>query len=303
MLAKQEPEEIRMIAHYSQLLHLQDATFSRIDHEDAMIAVVYKVTQPNRNDLILKICPRAEDYQREIYFLTYLADRLPVPHVVQAIPPEANIPGAILMECLPGKLLKITDFTDALAFEVGAVLARLHLNPAAGYGDLTKPDQLTLDPRLYFTQKFDEELAECRHHLPKGLVEHCQHYHDAQAHLLSSVDGPCIVHRDFRPGNLLIDQGKLQGVIDWAGARGGFAEQDFGCMEHGEWPFHSATKKSFLGGYESIRPVPNYTAILPLLRLSRALGVIGYTVKQGTWENRDARIYQYNRAFLETFFM
>lgn len=292
-----------LIAYYSRRLHLQNAAFSRIEHEDAMIAVVYKIKHPDGRDLILKICPRAEDYRREVYFLTYLADRLPVPHVVQAIPPEGTASGAILMECLPGRLLKITDFSDALAFEVGAVLARLHLNPAAGYGDLTKPEQLTLDPRLYFTQKFDEELEECRPHLPKALIEHCQRYHDAQAHLLTSVDGPCIVHRDFRPGNLLIDQGKLQGIIDWAGARGGFAEQDFGSMEHGEWPIHAMTKKSFLGGYESIRPIPNYRAILKLLRLSKALGVIGFTVKQGTWENRDARIYQMNRAFLETFFM
>lgn len=291
-----------LISYYSQILHLQNAIFSRIDHEEAMIAVVYKVTQPNQKDLILKICPRSEDYQRELYFLTHLADRLPVPHVVQAIPPEATAPGAILMECLPGKLLKITDFTDALAFEVGTAVARIHLNRVAGYGDLTQPHLLTPDPGLYFTQKFDEELAECRHHLTKSLIEQCQHYHDAQAHLLSSVDGPCIVHRDFRPGNLLIDQGKLQGVIDWAGARGGFAEQDFGCMEHGEWPLHPATKKPFLAGYESIRPIPNYSSILPLLRLSKALGVIGFTVKQGTWETRDARIYQMNRTFLEKFF-
>jgi hypothetical protein len=32
---------------YQKLLNLQTATFSRIVHEDAMVAVVYKIIQPN----------------------------------------------------------------------------------------------------------------------------------------------------------------------------------------------------------------------------------------------------------------
>ncbi|MFI5343037.1 MAG: hypothetical protein ACHQUC_02325 [Chlamydiales bacterium] len=35
------------IEFYQERLNLQTASFSRIDHEDAMVAIVYKVTQPN----------------------------------------------------------------------------------------------------------------------------------------------------------------------------------------------------------------------------------------------------------------
>ena len=31
---------------------------------------------------------------------------------------------------------------------------------------------------------------------------------------LSVTDGPCIVHRDFRPGNLMALNNQIQGVID-----------------------------------------------------------------------------------------
>ncbi len=290
------------ITLYQQRLNLQNATFSRIDHNDAMVAIVYKVTQPTGTQLILKICARTEDYLREVYFLKHFAGTLPVPHILQVVQPDTGINGAILMECLPGTLLKTTDFTDALAYEIGSLLARIHLNRVAGYGDLIQPHDLSPDPCSYFTRKYEEGFAECSNHLPKALVEQCRHYYDSHLNLLASVDGPCMIHRDFRPGNMIVYKGKFQGIIDWSSGRASFAEEDFCPLEHGEWPTHSTFKKSFLSGYSNIRPVPDYNAIMPLLRLSRALATIGFTVKRGTWESSNAPLYQFNRRFLETFF-
>jgi Ser/Thr protein kinase RdoA (MazF antagonist) len=128
------------------------------------------------------------------------------------------------MECLPGSLLQIADFTDALAFEIGSALARIHLSRTPGYGDLIHPHDLSSDPRVFFTLKFDEGFEECSSHLPKELLEQCRRYYDTHIKSINSVDGPCIIHRDFRPGNIMVHEGKLQGIIDWAGARASFAE-------------------------------------------------------------------------------
>jgi hypothetical protein len=46
-------------------------------------------------------------------------------------------------------------------------------------------------------------------------------------------------------------------------------------MEHGEWPSYPSSKKAFFSGYASIRPVPDYSAIMPFLRLNRAIATIG----------------------------
>lgn len=73
-------------------------------------------------------------------------------------------------------------------------------------------------------------------------------------------------------------------------------------MEHSEIPMSSHAKKSFLEGYASIRPIPELDSVMPLLRLNRAIAVIGFTVKSGTWNNKDAHLYQFNRQFLENFF-
>lgn len=291
-----------LVTFYQQQLHLQNAAFFLIEHEDATVATVYKITEPNGRNLILKICKRANDYLREVYFLKRLANTLPVPRILQVVQPEANVDGAILMEYLPGTLLKITDFTDPLAYEIGSILARIHLNRVEGYGDLIQPHDLSPDPRIHFILKFEEGFAECSNHMPKALLEQCRLYYDAHIDLLDSVDGPCIVHRDFRPGNVIVNEGKLQGIIDWVSARASFAEEDFCPLEHGEWSTNSTAKRSFLAGYASIRPVPDYSALMPLLRLSRAFATIGYMIKIGTWDSIHSRVYQFNRRFLETFF-
>ncbi|MBI2812483.1 MAG: phosphotransferase [Candidatus Melainabacteria bacterium] len=273
-----------LISLYQQRLNLPGATFTLIDHEDAMVATVYKITQPPSTPLILKICTRTPDYLREVYFLNYFVGKIPVPRIVQIVQPEKGVPGAILMECLPGTLL--TEFTDSLAYEMGSVLARIHLNRTPGYGDLIEPNNLSSDPRVPFTQKFDEGLAEC-----------AESYFKQHISLLSTVDGPCIVHRDFRPGNTFVNNGKLEGIIDWSSAKASFSEEDFCPMEHSDWP----CKRAFLAGYASVRTIPDYEAVMPLLRLSKAIATVGFTIKQGTWNRSHARLYQRNLDFLKNF--
>jgi Ser/Thr protein kinase RdoA (MazF antagonist) len=286
---------------YLPHLRLQDAHFSRIDHEDAMVAIVYRITQPDGKQLILKICDRVNDYLREVHFLKHFADKLPVPQIIQTVEPDEDIHGAILMECLPGTLLKTSELTESLAYEIGRCLALIHLNRLPGYGDPVQ-GHLNADPRVHFTLKFEEGLEECHDHLPLDLIEKLRRYYETHLNLLMSVDGPCIVHRDFRPGNLMVHDGKLKGIIDWAGARASFAEEDFCSLEHGEWLINPNSKKSFLAGYASVRPVPDYKLIISFLRLNKAIATIGFTVKRGTWQSKNANVYQVNRHFLETFF-
>lgn len=284
------------IHFYQEHLNLQKASFSRIEHEDAMVAIVYKITREDGIQCILKICDRKKDYFREIQFLKCLEGKVPVPRIIQVVPPQAGVHGAILMECLPGELLKADEMTQSLARELGRCLALIHSHRLSGYGDPVG-EILSQDPKDYFTHKFEEGLEECRNHLSSDIIESCECYYTSHLHLLSAVDGPCIVHRDFRPGNIMVSNGDLQGIIDWAGARASFAEEDFCSLEYGDW-LHQQMG-DFLSGYASIRPVPEYKLLIPFLRLNKAIATIGFTVKRGTWKTTGARIYQFNRQFLE----
>jgi len=286
---------------YKKQFDLQSATFTHINHTDTIIAEVYKVITTDKKPFILKVCPRSDDYFREVYFLHQLKDCIPVPQIIATLAPSSDHFGAILMEYMEGELLKNEDWSNDLAFEIGVALAHLHNNRTDEYGDLTKPKTLVREPSLYFNEKFQEELDECKGHLSENLIEKCSAYLDRCQSLLEGVDGPCAVHRDFRPGNMIVWHGKLQGIIDWASARSGFAEQDFCSIEHFKWASDSKYKKILLDGYSSIRPVPNYQVVMPLLQLGRALAVIGYTVQSNTLDNRDWGLYTLNRKFLDSF--
>lgn len=286
------------ISFYQKRLSLPNATFSVIEHADAMVAFVYKVSQPNA---ILKICTHPNHYLREVYFLNHFKNALPVPKILDLVQPSENAPGAILMEYLPGVLLSETSFTDKLAFEMGSLLARIHLSPAKGYGDIIFPDELSADPKNHFSFKFEEGLLECKGHLPDDLLQKCKKYFDSHIHLLDAADGPCLVHRDFRAGNVIVQENEIMGVIDWASGRAGFAQEDFCPMEHGEWPSNPKTKASFAAGYASIRPIPPYDEMLPLLRLSKAIATLGFISKTGT-TNKHKNLYQHNLQFLNDSF-
>lgn len=95
---------------FKKKLGLQKAEFCRIEHSDTMVSVVYRVIQASKRPLILKVCPRKEDYHRELYFLNFLVKFLPVPRVIDTVDPDKNSAGAILMECLEGQLLKPLDW-------------------------------------------------------------------------------------------------------------------------------------------------------------------------------------------------
>jgi hypothetical protein len=91
---------------YKERLKLSKAQFTLIDHEDAMVATVYKVTQPGGEEFILKICSRSGHYLREAYFLNRFAGKIPVPRIIQLIPPEAEVHGVFLWSSFQGNCLR-----------------------------------------------------------------------------------------------------------------------------------------------------------------------------------------------------
>jgi Ser/Thr protein kinase RdoA (MazF antagonist) len=290
------------IAPYKEHLYLHDdARFIKIDHDEAMVATVYKVIPPNAPPLILKITQSPFDSSNEVYFLNYFAEHIPVPKVIGSLEPCKERFGAVLMEYVPGNLLTYETITKEIALEIGTSLAKIHEHKTHGFGYVNRPQALLLDRTVHFKEKFEEGIAECTGHLSEKLLAKCMDYFNNALHLLETVDGPCMIHRDFRPGNIIVNQNKLAGIIDWSSARASFAEDDCCAIEHEQWRDFNGYKSVFLDGYSRIRPIPNYGAIMPLLRLNRAIALIGFTVKKSTWNTLHARPYTVNKRFLDGF--
>jgi len=271
-----------VIKSYLEQFGIQHATISRIAHESAMVAAVYKIDQAGSDPLILKICQLPRHYHRELAALKQLAHVIPVPHVKDVIPPHENLSGAILMEYLSGMLLQDCEITESLAYELGIMLARVHN---------IRGEESEETPLQYFSRKFKENMTECAQHLSPTMIRKCRDYFDAHVDLLCTADGPCMVHGDFHRGNIIVDGGAVQGIIDWSSMHYGFAEEDLSLTEYAGWNMSVEVKNAFLMGYGSIRPVPDYRIVLSLFQLSKRLDIIAFIIRTGTWKTDHANLY------------
>lgn len=270
-----------LIQHYKQRLNLPSATFTQIIHEDAIIALVFKVVDQDGRASILKIGRRADDYKRDLFFLKLLSASLPVPRILGVVNPDEHVRGAVLMECYPGRTLRVAELTDALAFKCGQLLAHVHQHAVSSYGDAKTAEVSLKDPRIFYEKKFMEALDECRHNLAPVLIDKIEEYYLTHRDLLLKTDGPCVIHRDFRPGNIIVHDGQIQGIIDWTAARFGFAEEDFVTAEIGEWDVHGRGTQPFFDGYTSVRPVSSVLQdVMPLLLIGRSIMTLGFLFRE-----------------------
>lgn len=285
---------------YRNYFNLTHATFERINHDKTMMSVVYKVTAHQYGDdpLIVKIVPREKNYIREVYFLNYFATKLPVPRLIDTVSPSDQKHGALLMQYIPGNLLSEVQLSPTLALQAGTFLAKIHNNQTNGYGEATGGTRVT-DPHAYLLQTFEADLIRCSQKMTSQLLKRCRAYVKETHELLKVyADGPCVVHRDFKPGNIIINNNSIAGIIDWGSARLSCTQEDFVFYE---WPDDPTIKAAFYDGYKTIRPLPELENTLPLLRIIRAINVISFLIRENQWDAKSQKLYEENSNYLALF--
>ncbi|MEV4056076.1 aminoglycoside phosphotransferase family protein [Amycolatopsis sp. NPDC049688] len=164
--------------------------------------------------LVLKIAPSAPGLSYEHDLLATEAEyyRLasgPLPSVAGAGP------GFLLMTEVPGEPWNHAPGAGPhLRTELGKIVAGLHETTGDGFGYLQDP----LHPTWFsaFTAMVDAILADAvryRVHLPRPAAEiaHLVRRHEP---LLELVTTPVLVHFDLWQGNILVDGGRVSGIID-----------------------------------------------------------------------------------------
>jgi len=162
---------------------------------------------------------------------------------------------------------------DALAYALGANLARIHAirppwseavrrtsqtatgNGAAGAGDLDAIAPPPANPALAAIAEYRswlDRLDDAYPALEWGL-RWCER------HAPTAFD-ITLIHRDYRTGNYLVDEGRLAGVLDWEFAGWGDPREDIGWVTARCWRFSGAEREAggiapiepFLTGYEAV---------------------------------------------------
>ena len=220
--------------------------------------------------------------------LEMLREVLPVPRVLDFWSGDDLISGGLLLSEING--VPCTGaIDDELAFQIGVFHAKLHEVKMPGYGvEVLDGFQYSNQNnwRLYIKNNFEKLTEPCKEVLERGLFEECINYFESAFSVLPSPDGPCVVHMDFRPGNILTNNNRVVGIIDFESARGGSTEIDFTKMNRYVWEVYPQSRISYKEGYSTIRPLMDLDTIVPFYNFYDAFSAVVWCKKRGIEKNR-----------------
>lgn len=258
------------------------------DVPESYSSEVYKLTLAGGEQAYVKIPFNKDKLYREFRMLDTLKDVIPVPNVLDVWEGDETTTGALLLSAIQG-MACTADMDEKLAFQIGANHAMLHEVATPGYGVHATDGFKLLDRnnwRLHIRDNVEKWKEPCKAILDPELYERCvQRFEDVYA-ALPEPDGPCIVHMDFRPGNILVHANKVTGIIDFESARGGSSEIDFTKINRYIWSVNPRTKLPYIEGYRSIRPMVNLETVLPFYDFYDAFSAVVWCKNRGIDKNR-----------------
>jgi aminoglycoside phosphotransferase len=248
--------------------------------EESYSSAVRILTLGSGERVVLKVPFVQRKLFRELYALQYLQGSMPVPRVLDCWIRDDGSPGALLLSLLPGRVITGVVSVE-LAFALGALLGRLHTHSLEWYGDIYEPvEESSVGWWAVLRRIFERWQPLCVNVLPEDLFQRAQGRYAELYASLPEPDGPCWVHFDYRPGNVLVQGTRITGLIDFESARGGAGGLDFVKIWNEVWDVWPGTKEAFLRGYASVRPLPELERSLLFYRLHNAFGGIAWCVKR-----------------------
>lgn len=258
------------------------------DVPESFSSEVYKLTLASGENVYIKIPFNKVKLYREFQILETLQGVIPVPKVLDIWYGDESTTGALLLSAIQGTPCT-GDIDENLSFQMGVYLAMLHEVKTPGYGHHLANGFKLLDQnnwRLHIKSNFEKWKEPCQEILDSKLYERCILHFDEVYSALPDPDGPCIVHMDFRPGNILVNGNEVAGIIDFESARGGSSEIDFTKVNRYIWEVSPRTKIPFIEGYRSIRPMLVLERVLPFYDFYDAFSAVVWCKNRGIEKNQ-----------------
>ena len=168
--------------------------------------------------------PEVEDWlETETALLAELSVTLPLP-----VPRPALIRGrrGVAYRKLPGSVLRVSDATPVIARELGTGLRALHAFPVACARELGATELGVEHYSEFRWRQFRERVLPLLSPAERAEAER-------RAGALTHAFTPALAHRDLGPEHVLVEDGAVTGVIDWADAAVQDPAIDFAWVLHG----------------------------------------------------------------------
>ena len=252
--------------------------------EDSHSSTVYKCNLLNRKNIYLKIPYTKLKYQRELEAYEILKDRVSIPKMLDYWSGDEECPGAFLLSELKGQPLT-TEALPTLAFQVGILHASMHQIQPPTTLELTGIQNEFPDWSNFVERQFYSFAGDVKEVLDESLYKQAIEKFENMKLQLPPSDGPSFIHMDFRPANIIVDEDKVSGMIDFESVRFGSTEIDFTKLYRDFLSFDFTLYHSYQEGYNSIRPLINLEAVLPFYQFTDAFNSIGWCKRRGIEKN------------------
>ncbi|MBE1556760.1 phosphotransferase family protein [Sporosarcina limicola] len=262
-------------------------------------STVYKIKLIDHRTVYIKIPYSKAKLELEYTVLERLQHELPVPQVLDYWEGNEDITGALLLSAIRG--VPITGKVDAvLAYDIGVHHAKLHAI-VPNEQDFKSAVSNVYGQWSEFIQRHFYSFAEdVKEVIDPRLFEQALQHFDCHLKLLPSPDGPSFIHMDFRPGNILVHENQVAGIIDFESVRIGANEMDFTKVNRDIFMEYPGTMEAYQQGYESIRSLIDLQEVLPFYRFTDAFISIGWCKRRGIEKHQ--KFLQENLAYLNAVF-
>ncbi|MCZ0702898.1 Ser/Thr protein kinase RdoA (MazF antagonist) [Natronobacillus azotifigens] len=252
--------------------------------EDSHSSTVYKCILSNGDNVFLKIPFTKLKYQRELEAYEILKGRVSIPEMMDFWTGDEDCPGAFLLSELKGKPLT-SNATPTIAFRVGVLQAEMHSIRPLSEQMLTGIKNEFPNWSNFVEQQFYSFAEDVRDILDEQLYKKAIEKFEKMKQQLPSPDGPSFVHMDFRPANIIVDDDKVSGIIDFESVRFGSTEVDFTKLYRDFLSYDVSLYNAYQEGYNSIRPLIDIENVLPFYRFTDAFNSIGWSKRRGIEKN------------------
>lgn len=276
-----------MIQHVIQQFKL--AVLSIHEVEDSHSSTVYKCHLLSGETVFLKIPFTKLKCQRELEAYEILRNQVQVPQLLDFWPGDEDCPGAFLLSELKGQPLTPKD-TPTVAFQVGVLHAMMHQIQPTPKSDLIGIQNEYADWSNFIERQFYSFAEDVKEVLNGDLYDQAIRKFEAIKLQLPPSDGPSFVHMDFRPANIIVDEQRVLGVIDFESVRFGSTEVDFTKLYRDFLSFDPSLYESYQKGYTTVRPLIDLEAVLPFYQFTDAFNSIGWCKRRGI---------EWNASFLQ----
>src|SRR5699024_2348031 len=252
--------------------------------EDSHSSTVYKCNLLNGENIFLKIPYTKLKCQRELKAYEILKERVSIPKMLDYWSGDEECPGAFLLSELKGQPLTFMA-PPTVAFQVGVLHASMHQIQPPTTPKLTGIQNEFPNWSNFVERQFYSFAEDVREVLDENLYKQAVEKFEKMKLQLPPSDGPSFIHMDFRPANIIVDENKVSGMIDFESVRFGSTEIDFTKLYRDFLRFDFTLYQSYHEGYNTIRSLIDLEVVLPFYRFTDAFNSIGWCKRRGIEKN------------------